>query len=68
MDCCYKNYESGAGERAQWLRVMIVLSKVHEFNSHQLHGGSQSSVMGSDALTWYVWREQQCTHIQQINK
>jgi hypothetical protein len=25
-----------------------------EFNSEQLHGGSQPSVMGSDALFWYV--------------
>jgi hypothetical protein len=25
-----------------------------EFNSQQLHGGSQPSVMGSNALFWYV--------------
>jgi hypothetical protein len=25
-----------------------------EFNSQQPHGGSQPSVMGSDALFWYV--------------
>jgi hypothetical protein len=35
-------------------------SKGPEFNSHQPHGGSQPSVMGSDALFW--WREQWCTH------
>jgi hypothetical protein len=34
-----------------------------EFNSHQPHGGSQLSVMGSDALFWCVWRQLQCTHI-----
>ena len=26
-----------------------------EFNSQQSHGGSQPSVMGSDALFWCVW-------------
>jgi hypothetical protein len=26
--------------------------KGHEFNSQQPHGGSQPSVMGSDALFW----------------
>ena len=29
-------------------------SKGPEFNSHQPHGGSQPSVMGSDALFWCV--------------
>jgi hypothetical protein len=29
-------------------------SKGPEFNSQQPHGGSQPSVMGSDALFWYV--------------
>ena len=29
-------------------------SRGSEFNSQQPHGGSQSSVMGSDALFWYV--------------
>ena len=29
-------------------------SRDPEFNSQQLHGGSQSSIMGSDALFWYV--------------
>ena len=37
------------------------------FNSQQPHGGSQPSVMGSDALFWYVWREQRCTHILKKN-
>jgi hypothetical protein len=39
-----------------------------EFNSQRPHGGSQWSVMGSDATFWCVWREQQCTHIHSINK
>jgi hypothetical protein len=34
-----------------------------EFNSQQPHGGSQPSVMGSDALFWCVWRQWQCIHI-----
>jgi hypothetical protein len=38
------------------------------FNSQWPHGGSQPSVMGSDALFWCVWREQWCTHIYKINK
>jgi hypothetical protein len=29
-------------------------SRSPEFNSQQLHGGSQSSLMGSDALFWCV--------------
>jgi hypothetical protein len=28
--------------------------KSHEFNSQQLHGGSQPSIMRSDALFWCV--------------
>jgi len=38
-----------------------------EFNSQQPHGGSQPSVMGSDALFWCIWRQLQCTHIHKIN-
>ena len=37
------------------------------FNSHQPHGGSQPSVMGSNALFWCVWRHWQCSHIYKIN-
>ena len=43
-------------------------SRGPEFNSQQLYGGSQPSVMGSDALFCCVWRDQQCTHIHKINK
>jgi hypothetical protein len=31
-------------------------SRGPEFNSQQLHDGSQPSVMGSDAIHWHVWR------------
>jgi hypothetical protein len=37
---------------AQWLRALTALSEVLEFNSQQPHGGSQASIMGSDALFW----------------
>jgi hypothetical protein len=43
-------------------------SRGPEFNSQQPHGGSQPSVMGSDALFWCVWRQLQCTHIHKINE
>jgi hypothetical protein len=38
-------------------------SRGPEFNSQQLHGGSQPSVMRSDALFWCVWRQLQCAYI-----
>ena len=34
-----------------------------EFKSQQPHGGSQPSVMRSDALFWCVWRQLQYTYI-----
>jgi hypothetical protein len=43
-------------------------SSTPEFKSQQAHGGSQSSVMGSDALFWSVSRKLQYTHIHKINK
>jgi hypothetical protein len=39
---------------AQWLRALTALPKGPEFKSQQPHGGSQPSVMGTDALFWYV--------------
>ena len=56
-----KSQAIGAGEMAHRLRAL-------EFNSQQPHGGLQPPVVGSDVLFWYVWREQQCTHIHKINK
>ena len=38
-------------------------SEGSEFKSQQPHGGSQPSVMRSDALFWGVWRQLQCTYI-----
>jgi len=38
-------------------------SRGPEFKSQKPHGGSQPSVMRSDALFWCVWRQLQCTHI-----
>jgi hypothetical protein len=46
-------------------------SRGPEFNSQQLHGGSQTSVMGSDALFWCVRIQRQCyshTLNQSINQ
>jgi hypothetical protein len=43
--------QSQAGERAQRLGALAAcFSRGPEFNSQQPHGGSQPSVMGSDAL------------------
>jgi hypothetical protein len=39
-----------AREMAQWLRALTALPKVQSSNFQQPHGGSQPSVMGSDAL------------------
>jgi hypothetical protein len=39
-----------------------------EFNSQQPHGGSQPSVIGSNALFCCIRRQRQCTHIYKINK
>jgi hypothetical protein len=43
----------GAGEMAQWVRALVT-PWGPEFKSQQQHGGSQLSVMGSDALFWCV--------------
>jgi hypothetical protein len=48
-ETCY-----GAGEMAQWLGVLTDCSRGPEFNSQQPHGGSQPSIMGSEALFWYL--------------
>jgi hypothetical protein len=43
-------------------------SRCPEFNSQQPHGGSQRSIMRSNAPFWCIWRQLQCTHIHKINK
>jgi hypothetical protein len=44
----------GAGEMAQWVRAPDCSSEGPEFESQQPHGGSQPSIMRSDALFWSV--------------
>jgi hypothetical protein len=45
----------GAGEMAQRLRALTALPKVlPEFKSQHPHGGSQPSVLRSDALFWSI--------------
>jgi hypothetical protein len=43
---------TSAGEMARWLNALTDLEVV--FNSQQPHGGSQPTVMGSNALFWCV--------------
>ena len=43
-------------------------SRGPEFSSQHPHDGSQTSVIGCDALFWCAWREWQCNHIHKINK
>jgi len=45
-----KKCKGWTGEMAQQLRALTALLKGPEFNSQQSHGGSQPSVMGSEAL------------------
>jgi hypothetical protein len=47
-----KEIQEWAGKMAQWLRACS--SEGPEFKSQQPHGGSQPSVMKSDALFWSV--------------
>jgi hypothetical protein len=55
LECLFffplKMKELGAGEMAQWLRVLTALPKVLSSNpSNRLHGGSQPSLTGHDVL------------------
>jgi hypothetical protein len=47
----HKNLSLGAGEMAQWVRAPDCSSEGPKFKSQQPHGGSQPSVMRSDALS-----------------
>jgi hypothetical protein len=53
---CFWNKISNfwAGEMAQRLRALTGSSEGPEFKSQQPHGGSQPSIMRSDALFWGV--------------
>jgi hypothetical protein len=46
--------DQGNGEMAQEMKSTVCSSRGPEFNSQQLHGGSQPSVMRSDTLFWCV--------------
>jgi hypothetical protein len=43
-----------AGEMAQWVRAPDCSSEGPEFKSQKPHGGSQPSLMQSDALFWSI--------------
>ena len=49
-----KKIKTGTGEMAQWVRAPDCSSEGPEFKSQQPHGGSQPSIMRSDALFWCV--------------
>jgi hypothetical protein len=69
QDVTIKNVRRVHGEMPQQLRELAAYSfRGPEFNSQQPHGGSQPSVMGSDALFWRFWRQLQCTYMNEINK
>ena len=53
----------GDGEMAQWVKAPNCSSEGPEFKSQQPHGGSQPSIMRSNALFWCVYRQLQCTYI-----
>jgi hypothetical protein len=60
-------------DKLRWRDGSVVMntdcsSRGPEFNSKQPHGGSQPSVMGSEALFWCVWAQWQCADTHQINK
>ena len=48
-----KNW-NGAGEMAQWLRELTALPEVLSSIPSKPHGGSQPSIMRSDAFFWGV--------------
>jgi hypothetical protein len=55
--CVYtvlRSQRRGAGEMAQWVRAPNCSSEGPKFKSQQPHGGSQPSVMRSDALFWCI--------------
>jgi hypothetical protein len=55
----------GAGEKAQWLRALTALPE--NLNSATT-GGSQPSIMGSDALYWNVGVHADRALIHKVNK
>jgi hypothetical protein len=65
-----RGWRIGSALSVNWLTVKSTDCSCRgpAFNSQQPHGGSQPSVMGSDALFCCVWRQWQCTHIHEIIK
>lgn len=57
-----------AREMAPWLRALVLLPRGPEFKSQQLHGGSQTSIMGSYALFWWSYALFWCVWIYKYNK
>jgi hypothetical protein len=54
-----KNFKFKEKKKAGWrdgsaIKRAVCSSRGPEFNPQQLHGGSQPSEMGSDALFWCV--------------
>jgi hypothetical protein len=53
----FKNQDSGGWRDGSVVKSIVCSSRGPEFNSQQPHGGSQPSLMRSDALFWCVWRQ-----------
>jgi hypothetical protein len=58
-----KIYVNGGWRDGSAVKSTDYISEGPEFKSQQPYGGSQPSVMGSDALFWCVWRLLQYTYI-----
>ena len=58
------SFVESEGEGWRAVKSTDCSSRGPEFNSQQPHGGSQTSVMGSDALFWCVLKQLQCTYIE----
>ena len=62
-------YQLGAGDDGSAVKSTDCSSGSPEFKSQQTHGGSQPSVMRSDALFWGVWQQlQQASGAEQEEK
>jgi len=58
LECINKDWRDGSA-----VKSTDCSSRGPELEFQQPHGGSQPSVVGSDALFWCVWRQLQCTYI-----
>jgi hypothetical protein len=64
----YIEKSSGGWRDGSTVKSTDCSSRGPKFNSQQPHGGSQRSVIGSDALFWCVCEQLQCTHKLKIDK